>query len=150
MIGRLLGVDHGKARIGLAISDALGISARELQILDCRGEQDDIARIVAIAERENVAGIVVGVPYNPNAPAGLRAQADLVLAWTAKLREATPLPVAEAGEYLSSAEARQLARQLKRGAREPVDDLAARVILQAYLDALSYGAVAFPPAAPPP
>ena len=52
MIGRLIGVDHGQKRIGLAISDALGLSARELAILRSRGETEDFAAILAVAERE--------------------------------------------------------------------------------------------------
>ena len=147
MIGRLLGIDHGRKRIGLAISDALGVTARELAILQSAGEGSDFAVIAEIAEREGAVGLVVGVPHNPNAPAGLPRQADIVRGWIARLRGVIPLPVAETSEYLTSAEARQLALQLKRPPREPIDDLAARVILQAYLDALSYGSATFPPPA---
>ncbi len=146
MIGRLLGIDHGEKRIGVALSDALGLGARELTILRSQGAAADFAAIYAIAQREAAVGIVVGLPHNPNAPAGLASQADKVRAWIAQMRQAIPLPIVEVGEYLTSAEARELARQQKRPAREPIDDLAARVILQAYLDALSYGSATFPPA----
>ncbi len=145
MIGRLLGIDHGRKRIGLAVSDALGISARELAILRSEGDAADFRAIAEIAEREGVVGLVVGVPHNPNAPAGLRSQADIVRDWIARLRRAVPLPIAEASEYLTSAEARELAIGQKRRPRDPIDDLAARVILQSYLDALSYGSATFPP-----
>ena len=148
MIGRLIGIDHGSKRIGLAVSDALAISARELTILPSRGDAADFAAIAEIAERESAVGLVVGVPHNPNAPAGVAKQADVVLDWIARLRSAVPLAVVEVSEYLTSEEARALAKQAKRDPREPVDDLAARVILQAYLDALSYGSAAFPPPAP--
>lgn len=146
MIGRLLGIDHGRKRIGLALSDAMGLSARELEVLDSADEASDFAAIAAIAEREGAVGLVVGVPHNPNAPAGPETQAELVQQWIYRLRRAIALPVVEVSEYLTSAEARQLALQLRRDPRQPIDDLAARVILQAYLDALSYGAAAFPPA----
>ena len=63
------------------------------------------------------------------------------------MRDAVALPVAEVSEYLTSDEARSLAIQTKRNPREPIDDLAARVILQSYLDALSYGSATFPPPA---
>ncbi len=145
MIGRLIGVDHGQKRIGLAISDALGLSARELAILQSRGEREDFAAILAIAARENAAGIVVGLPQNPNAPPGIMTQADIVRDWIARMRRVSHLPIVEVSEYLTSDEARGLARQLKRSPRQPIDDLAARVILQAYLDALSYGSATFPP-----
>lgn len=145
MIGRLLGIDHGSKRIGLAVSDAMGVSARELAVLNCAGEDADFKAIAEAAERELAVGIVVGVPHNPNAPAGLRKQADIVRAWILRLRGAVPLPVVEVSEYLTSAEARKLARRAKRDPRAPLDDLAARVILQSYLDALSYGSATFPP-----
>ncbi len=147
MIGRLIGIDHGRKRIGLALSDALGLSARELTILASEGEKADFAAIAEIAEQHAAVGLVVGVPHNPNAPTGLPQQADAVLDWIARLRRAVPLPVAEVGEYLTSDEARALAKGAKRNPREPIDDLAARIILQSYLDALSYGSATFPPPA---
>ena len=144
MIGRLLGIDHGEKRIGLAVSDALGVSARELAIIESQGPSRDFAAIGGLALAENVVGIVVGIPHNPNAPAGVKTQAELVRAWIADLREAIDLPVVEVSEYLTSEEARRLARDQKRGVRDKIDDLAARVILQSYLDALSYGSTTFP------
>ena len=145
MIGRLLGIDHGERRIGVALSDALGISARELAILESNGNANDFQAISEIAESEGVTGLVVGVPQNPNAPPGIRTQADMVREWIGKMRQVIELPIVEVSEYLTSAEARLLAKQLKRGPRDPVDDLAARIILQSYLDALSYGSATFPP-----
>ncbi|MCY4463972.1 MAG: Holliday junction resolvase RuvX [Chloroflexi bacterium] len=137
MSGRLLGVDFGEKRIGLAISDALGISARELAILQSRGASQDFAAIIEIAMRERAVALVVGVPVNPNAPAGIATQADTVRDWITDLRNATDLPVHEISEYLTSEEARNMARMLRRGAHEPIDDLAACVILQSFLDARS-------------
>ncbi len=147
MIGRLIGIDHGSKRIGLAVSDAVGISARELTILKSRGDAADFSAIAEIAKREAAVGLVVGVPHNPNAPAGLPKQADIVHAWIARLRCTVALPVVEVSEYLTSDEARALATQAKRSPRDPIDDLAARIILQSYLDALSYGSATFPPPA---
>ena len=145
MIGRLIGIDHGIKRIGLAVSDGLGISARELAIIRRATDLEDFERIQAIAKREHAVGFVVGIPQNPNAPAGIHTQADTVRRWMAQFQENTELPIAAVSEYLTSAEARELARRRKRSSRDPVDDLAARIILQSYLDALSYGAAMFPP-----
>ena len=145
MIGRLIGIDHGEKRIGIAVSDALGISARELEILTSVSTEEDFARIRTIAEREGATGIVVGVPVNPNAPAGIRTQADAVREWIAEMGLAIPLPIVEVSEYLTSDEARRLAKSQKRGPREDIDDLAARIILQSFLDALSYGSSTFQP-----
>lgn len=145
MMGRLIGIDHGGRRIGLAVSDAMRISARELIIINRTADQEDFERIRMIAKRQGAVGFVVGMPQNPNAPEGIQTQADVVRHWIAQFRQHTELPIVEVSEYLTSDEARKLARQHKRGVRQPVDDLAARVILQTYLDALSYGAAAFPP-----
>ena len=145
MIGRLIGVDYGIKRIGLALGDGLGISARELTILYRTTDLEDFERMRTIATREHAVGFVVGIPQNPNAPDGIHTQADTVRHWIAQFQEHTDLPIAEVSEYLTSQEARELARQRKRSSREPVDDLAARIILQSYLDALSYGAAVFPP-----
>ena len=134
MNGRALGIDYGEKRIGLALSDGLGIGARELEIMPSRGPQRDCAAIAKIAAREGAVTLVVGVPENPNAPAGIVTQADVVRQWIETLREITGLPVYEVSEYLTSHEARQLAIAQKRGQRQPIDDLAARVILQAWLD----------------
>ena len=147
MIGRLLGIDPGEKRIGLALSDAMGVAARELQIQPRRGNAEDFAAIRDIAEQHAITGIVIGVPLNPNAPEGIRTQADAVREWISEMRRAIPLPIAEVSEYLTSQEARQLAQAQKRNPREPVDDLAARIILQSFLDALSYGNATFPPSA---
>ena len=134
MTGRLLGVDYGEKRIGLALSDALGIGARALAILPSQDRDADCAAIAAVARREGAVALVVGVPENPNAPAGIVTQAQIVRGWIASLRQVVDLPIYEVSEYLSSQEARQMARAQKRAQREPIDDLAARVILQAYLD----------------
>ena len=145
MIGRLIGIDHGIKRIGLAVSDGLGITARELAIIHRAADSEDFAKIQMIAQREQAVGYVVGIPQNPNAPAGLHSQADEVRRWIARFQKRADLPIATVSEYLTTAEAHQLARHHNRRPRDPVDDLAARVILQAYLDALSYGAAVFPP-----
>lgn len=138
MKGRLIGLDHGSKRIGLAVSDASGVVARELAIVQRTTRAKDFERILAIAEREGACGFVVGVPYNPNAPPGVHLQADKVKRWIERLRSCTDLPIAEESEYLTSEEARRLARQQNRNPAKPVDDLAARVILQSYLDSQSY------------
>lgn len=138
MSGRLIGLDHGSKRIGLAVSDGLGIVARELTIVRRTTRARDFEQILAIAQRERACGFVVGIPHNPNAPAGAVLQADKVKRWIERLRGYTDLPINVVSEYLTSEEAKELARQLKRKPDEPIDDLAARVILQSYLDAQSY------------
>ncbi|RMG84551.1 MAG: Holliday junction resolvase RuvX [Chloroflexi bacterium] len=144
MIGRLLGIDYGLKRIGLAVSDANGIVARELMILHRRSKREDFAEIAAIVEREQIVAFVVGLPVSYDAPEGVYTQADRVRNWVKKLVEVIPLPFVLWNEYLTSEEARELAREIGRNPREAIDDLAARIVLQTYLDALRDG-LATPP-----
>lgn len=138
---RLLGIDHGEKRIGLAVSDATGLVARELSILRHVSHQKDLERINNIAAEQGVVAIVVGVPTNIE---GADTQAKMVLRWVEQLAAATSLPIILWDEQLTSAEARELARRQRRKVGAPIDDLAARVMLQSYLDAVRDGLASFP------
>lgn len=144
MIGRLLGIDHGNARIGVAVSDALGITARELQIIERTSREEDFALIQQIAKQEQVVAIIVGIPYN-EAPEGVHTQEETVRLWITRLRVAVALPIIEWDEQLSSQEAQELSKRIGRSVYDHIDDLAARVILQRYLDAVADGLAALPP-----
>lgn len=144
MIGRLLGIDHGLVRIGLAVSDALGLTARELVILKRRTNAEDYARINNIAAEQQVVAFIVGVPYNDNDDSNPNAQSRKVKNWARRFAETTPLPILYWDEQLTSADAAELAKTKRRKVTDHVDDLAARLILQSYLDALRDGL------APPP
>lgn len=144
MIGRLLGIDHGIARIGVAVSDPLGITATELQIIERQSKAEDFALLNEIAKREHVVGIVVGIPHN-DGPAGVHQQADTVRLWIERFQATTDLPIVEWDEQLSSADAREIAKRHGRGVRDPIDDLAARVILQSYINAVNDGLATPPP-----
>ncbi|HYO89480.1 MAG TPA: Holliday junction resolvase RuvX, partial [Candidatus Limnocylindrales bacterium] len=125
MIGRLLGVDHGNKRIGLAISDATGLIAHELQVLHRRTRAEDFTAIARIAAEQRAIGVIVGLPSNHDLPEGVQGHADTVLRWVEELRPATPLPVVLWDEQMTSADAQELARQKRRRWNEPIDDLAA-------------------------
>ncbi len=139
MKGKLLCIDHGLKRIGLAVSDALGISARELTIVHRTTNIEDFARINHIANEQRVVGIVVGMPVNSEAQPGEYTQGDTVRKWIERFTQTTALPIVTWDEQLSSLDARELSIQKGRKVREPIDDLAARVILQSYLDAARDG-----------
>ena len=149
MPGRLLGVDHGLKRLGLAVCDASWLVARELAIIPRRSRAEDFDRIRHIVAQQQAAAIIVGVPTNYEAHPGQQDQAATVRKWAARLAEATALPVLLWDEQLSTSDARDLARQQRRKPGAPVDDLAARVILQSYIDAVRDG-LAKPPAFVPP
>jgi putative Holliday junction resolvase len=137
--GKLLGIDHGIRRIGIAVSDASRLVARELTIIQRRSRAEDFAQINQIANAENVVAIIVGVPVNYEAHEGQDSQARTVRRWIKQLAKNTQLQIIQWDEQLSSADARELARSKKRKPGDPIDDLAARIILQTYLDALRDG-----------
>ncbi len=134
MIGRLLGIDHGLKRIGLAVSDSLGITAKEYGILENTGDDQVYVAIKAYAEEQFAVALIVGIPSNVG---GSSEQADTIRAWAGPLAEHTGLKVIFWDEQLSSADARELAKGQKRKPDAPIDDLAARVILQSYLNAVA-------------
>lgn len=137
--GKLLGIDHGIRRIGLAVSDGCQIAARELVVMSRKSRNEDFARINAIAKEENVVAYVVGLPVSFDTTQDQHTQADTVRLWVDRLAETTDLPIVLWNEQYSSQDAKILARQKRRKATDPIDDLAARVILQDYLDSLHDG-----------
>jgi putative Holliday junction resolvase len=131
---RVLCIDHGKVRIGLALSDPLGIVAHPLVVVPGGPAAiDAIAEIVA--ERE-VAEVVVGLPRNMDGSLG--PQAEAVEAFVARLRTVLPGSVRTWDERLSSQEADRTLDAMgiplrKRKGRR--DKIAAGIILQSFLDA---------------
>jgi putative Holliday junction resolvase len=134
--GKLLGIDHGLKRIGIAVCDSSRLVARELTIITRASKAEDFVRINDLADQESVVGLVVGLPTNYE---GSNAQAEIVKNWTKHLRKTTALPIILWDEQLTSEDARELARQKRRKPDAPIDDLAARIILQSYIDALRDG-----------
>ncbi len=150
---KLLAIDHGERRLGLAICDSSGLVARELTVLDRRSRGEDFSLIRELAAREGAEALLVGLPLNDASASRERERCAIVRRWARRLARATDLPVTLWDEQLSSVEAQDLARARKRGPREAIDDLAARVILQSYLDALRDGLAGEPeqiPAQSPP
>ena len=136
---RILALDVGDRRVGLAISDPTGLLASPFGAVE-RGESD-IAEIIGAAEREDVSEIVVGLPLTLMGEG--RAQAGKVRAFIRDLRAETSIPVKTLDERLSTVQASRLltdagsggsrhARRDRRSGR--IDAAAAAVILQAYLD----------------
>ncbi len=141
---KLLGVDHGLKRIGLAVSDSSGMIARELTILHRKTNREDFEQINHITQEQRVSGIVVGMPVNSDALPGEYTQGDTVRHWVERFRETTKLPIVLWDEQLTSHDAREISIRQGRKARDPIDDLAARIILQTYLDAVHDGLASLP------
>lgn len=129
---RLAGIDHGAARIGVALSDPLGITARPVAIVtgDAGAALDEIA---ALIDREMVGKVVVGLPTDSQGLVG--GQATEAIRWARTLADRTAVPIVLWDESYSSAEAKAMARRAHRRPDEPLDDFAATAILQDYLDA---------------
>lgn len=132
---RILALDVGHKRIGLAVSDPLGFTAQGLSILERRGREADIARLVEVAREYQVQEILVGLPRHMDGRLG--SQAEDILELANALGEALGVPVTTWDERLSSKEAERVliaADVSRRRRRQVLDKMAAVLILQAYLD----------------
>jgi len=136
---RVLGLDIGSKRIGVAISDELGFTAQGLETLICKNTEADVEKIALLAEQYQVEEIVVGMPYNMNGTEG--PQAQKVRALMQRIGEKAHRSVQEWDERLSTAAADRalLEADMSRAKRRKViDKIAAVIILQGYLDRQRY------------
>ncbi len=129
---RSLALDVGDKRIGVALSDPLGILASPLTIIDRADDRTDIAAIVKIIEQHRVGSVIVGLPLSPDG--GLGSQAEKVKNFTEELRLSVAVPIEYRDERLSTVTARRLMRSAKKDRKARDDAMAAMVILQSYLD----------------
>ena len=133
---RILAVDHGEKRIGLAISDPTGTIANPLTVIQHISRAIDAAQVATLAAEHGAGLIVVGQSFDENGQpnlAGRRAER-----FAGALREQTDLPVELWDESFSTQKARAARIQMgvsrnKRAGH--LDEIAATVILQSYLDA---------------
>jgi putative Holliday junction resolvase len=133
---RLLGLDVGERRIGVSISDALGITAQRLTVIERRDLRGDLQAIVALAAEHDVEAVVVGLPLTMQGTIG--EQAKRVTAFIEALRSALRRPVHAVDERLTTVQGtRSLleADASRRKRKRLIDQVAAQLILQAYLDA---------------
>ena len=132
---KIMAVDPGDARIGLAISDESGSLSRPLAMLKHISRSENAARIVKLAEEHGCGLIVVGTPLDSEGLVGPRARASLKL--VDALQSETSIPVETWDESGSSQEADQRVLDLgtnRKQRRAPKDALAAAIILQDFLD----------------
>jgi putative Holliday junction resolvase len=132
---RILALDVGEKRIGLAVSDPLGITAQGLEVLSRRDRATDLARLLEVARQWGVQRVVVGLPRHMNGRLGQAAPEILALVET--LKEALGVEVVTWEERLTTVEAERVLIQAdmsRRRRRQVVDQLAAVLILQNYLD----------------
>lgn len=136
---RALGIDLGSRRIGVAICDSAGTVASPYETVERSGDHTvDHRRLCALAEEAEVEILVVGLPLGLDGQVG--AAATLVLEEVDELRDATSLPVETYDERLTTVTATRLLREAgvkARAQRRMVDQVAAAVILQSWLDGRS-------------
>lgn len=131
---RILGIDYGEKRMGMAISDPLGITAQGLPTVERTHLDEDIKKIVQLIRENNVSEVVVGLPKHMNNSLGEKAQA--VLAFIKHVKEFINVPIYTLDERLSTVRAERalLEGNLSRKKRKVrIDMVAAQLILQDYL-----------------
>lgn len=133
-ITRILGLDVGDSRIGVALSDPQGILASPLTIINRTDEKVDIGAIVDIIGRNEVGRIVVGLPLSMDGSQG--EQVDKVRAFEVALRRHTEVPVEFWDERLTTMAAKRMVRLVRKKTERGIryDAMAAALILQGYLD----------------
>jgi putative Holliday junction resolvase len=143
--GVILAIDYGKKRLGLALSDELGVTSRPYATWTRINRRRDLARLRELVRQQGVRRIVVGLPVHMDGSAS--AMSEEARSFAARAEKAIGLPVEMVDERLSSWEAHQTlagmnsskrARRASPGRREtmkptPVDDVAAAIILRDYL-----------------
>ena len=135
---KILGLDVGEKRIGIAISDEFGWTAQGLKVLNRTGMEDDLGELKELVASAGVSEVVVGLPKNMDGSLGEGAQK--VLSFVEKMEEFLSIPVILWDERWSTAEATRLlikADLSREKRRKVLDKLAAVLILQGYLDSLS-------------
>lgn len=134
---RILAIDHGSVRMGIAVSDELGIIAQPLEFIPAEPFDKLLERLKTLIQEKQVEQIVVGIPRNMDGsygPAALTVQTFLAV-----LKDSLTVPIRGWDERLTSVQANRFLSQAAvkgKKRREKVDQTAAAILLQSYLDAL--------------
>jgi putative holliday junction resolvase len=132
---RILAVDYGRKRIGLAVSDELQLTAQPLKTLARKNRAEDFRRLREICREQGVARIIVGHPLHMTGEPG--EMAEETARFAARLKKELGIEVELLDERLTSWEAEQTAggkRSLRARASAPLDDVAAAILLREYLE----------------
>lgn len=136
----MLGLDVGARRIGVAVSDLLGITAQGLATIQRRNKRTDLAGLEKVIRENGVSEIVVGLPLRMSGAEGI--QAEKMQLFAEELRKRFKLPVHLWDERLTSAQANRLLRETEMSIKrrgEVVDQMAAVLILQGWMDSRGRG-----------
>jgi len=132
---RILGVDTGEARVGLALSDDLGMLAHPLETIET-AKMNPLKRIAELVEERAITTVVVGVPRNMDGTSG--PAAEKAKAFIEKLRLAVTCRVVPWDERLTTVSAQRALREAGHKAKNQraiIDQAAAQILLQSWLDA---------------
>lgn len=132
---RILAIDFGMKRMGLAISDALGITAQGLKTLERTNMENDLREIQKLVEEYLAAKVILGNPLSHSG--NQTAMSQRVAAFAEKLRRRLNCPVELSDERLTSVQANRMLRETGMGLekrRAAVDRVAVTLLLQGYLD----------------
>jgi len=132
---RVLALDFGKRRIGLAVSDELGITAQGIETLERTNIREDLARLAQLIAEKSVSLILMGNPLHMSGREG--RQVEYTRDFAERLSTATGVPVEYWDERLTSVQAERVLREsgisIQKRARA-VDQLAAVILLESYLE----------------
>ncbi len=137
---RILAIDHGTKRMGLALSDETALIAQPLEFVPAEPFSGFLERLKQLIKEKQIEQIIVGMPRNMDGsygPAALKVQE-----FVAVLKDALAIPIRTWDERLTSAQANRFlieANVRRSERREKVDKMAAAILLQSYLDALPQG-----------
>ncbi len=135
---RVMGIDYGNKRIGVAISDPWCTMAHPLEVIGVKKDDSHMGKIEDIIKNYEITHIVVGLPYNMDGTIG--DSAKTVMEWAKQLEQRVNLPVTLFDERLTTCEAYNLiagsnVRKAKK--RQVIDKIAASMILKEYLNLLN-------------
>ncbi|MHC4778318.1 MAG: Holliday junction resolvase RuvX [Planctomycetota bacterium] len=137
---RILGIDWGARWIGLAVSDPTGTIASPLERLEVTSPEDAVMAVIDECVRQEVGAVVVGIPYNMNGTLG--ESGTKAMRFAELLEEKSGLPTHKWDERLTSVQAQQVlikSGMSRKKRKTKVDIMAARFILQSFLDAQGSG-----------
>ena len=132
---RILGIDLGEKRIGISISDELGITAQGLPTIISKNDEKNIQEIKNIINEYNVKKIVLGLPKNMNGTLGL--QAKKAISFAERIKKCCMLPVELEDERLTTTKAEKLlieGNRSRKKRKKVIDKMSAVIILQTFLD----------------
>ena len=132
---RLMGIDYGDKRVGIALSDPLCIISSAFEVYQSQGEEDAIAHIADLVKEYNVSEIAFGLPLNLDGSEGERAVYHKRVGQ--KIQDITGAKVCFVDERLTSSEAEDYLREAKvkwEDRKKVIDKISAQIILQSYMN----------------